>query len=271
MNVAVAVPVYNGGEFFCATLESIAAQTYQPLSVTIYNNGSTDGTGIRAAEFIGQKGLRGWNIVNSEKPGGMTNDWNKALSGCGGDLVKLLPADDLISPDCISRQVAIMEAFPEVGFVVSKKNLINSQGRRVPFRGGFCEGKFDHKTMHDRLLASPMNMLGEPGAGLMRRSIVEQIGLFDPQFTYYPDLDYWLRLLAASDGYYLRGEDYFFRIHGGSLTVSNKTRATEEFVALGEKHRWSDGSPIVGFRKKWRRCHARVIAEVRSLYLRFLK
>src|SRR5690349_2330249 len=109
MNVVIAIPVLNGGELLQATLDSVAAQTYPRLSVAIYDNASTDGTADRVQRFIDSRRLSSWRIERTETTCGMTENWNRAIMHCGGDAVKVLPADDLLSPECIARQVTVLE------------------------------------------------------------------------------------------------------------------------------------------------------------------
>jgi glycosyltransferase involved in cell wall biosynthesis len=271
MNVVIVIPVLNGGDLLLTTLDSVAAQTYRQLSVAIYDNASTDGTADRVQRFIDARQLANWRVERASSTCGMTENWNRAIAHCGGDAVKVLPADDLLSPECIERQVAILEQHPGVGFVAAQKNIIGTTGQRRPYGARLPEGPFYRRTLHDRMMRSPMNFLGEPGAMLIRRTSIDQVGGFDPSFSYYPDLDYWVRLLAVADGYYLHGADYFYRVHGGSITGSKRLRTADEFAALVQKHGRYDGTPISGWHKVWRWWYAQAVSQARNVYLQCLK
>ena len=40
--ISVAMPVFNGGEYFELAVESVLAQAYEPLEIVIVNDGSKD-------------------------------------------------------------------------------------------------------------------------------------------------------------------------------------------------------------------------------------
>ena len=42
--ISVIVPVYNGEQYLKNCIESIEAQSYEPLEIIVINDGSTDGT-----------------------------------------------------------------------------------------------------------------------------------------------------------------------------------------------------------------------------------
>ena len=42
--ISVIVPVYNGERYLKNCIESIEAQSYEPLEIIVINDGSTDGT-----------------------------------------------------------------------------------------------------------------------------------------------------------------------------------------------------------------------------------
>ena len=60
------------------------------------------------------------------------------------------------------------------------------------------------------------NLIGEPGAVLFRRDLALKVGGFYAENPYVIDLDYWLRLLAQGDAYYLDQPLASFRVNPGS-------------------------------------------------------
>ena len=269
--VCVAVPIFNGGPLLIKTLECLANQTHQNLIVHLFDNGSTDETPQVLEEFLMGRDPDKFRLFRSERPTGMVNDWNLALQTCeDGDYIKILPADDILSPECIEKQAAILDNYPEVGFVVSQKWVINQRGEIKSYGFQLNEGTFEKNSCFDRFVKSPINSLGEPGAGLMRRSLVQKIGNFDPLFLYYPDLDYWLRALRKSPGYYLRGKNYFFRIHSSSGTAKARSYTAPDFRRLIRKHGLLSGRKFNKIEEFTLYFKAKLVAEIRHFYMGFI-
>ncbi|MCK7493576.1 MAG: hypothetical protein MZW92_21265 [Comamonadaceae bacterium] len=63
------------------------------------------------------------------------------------------------------------------------------------------------------------NLVGEPGAVLMRRQTMTRVGRFDAADPYVIDLDYWLRMLATGDAWYCDEPLAGFRISAGQWSV----------------------------------------------------
>ena len=49
--VSVIIPVYNGGRYLRAALESVFAQTYRAFEVMVVDDGSADDSGVIAQSF----------------------------------------------------------------------------------------------------------------------------------------------------------------------------------------------------------------------------
>lgn len=112
--VSVITPTLNADTFLEETIETVLAQTYEPIEHLIADGGSTDRT-LEIAERFERKHPDRIRIVS--EPGSHT--WalrNKGLRESRGDLVCPLDADDLWHPEKTVRQVALMEARPELGF-----------------------------------------------------------------------------------------------------------------------------------------------------------
>ncbi|MGD8813686.1 MAG: glycosyltransferase, partial [Anaerolineales bacterium] len=57
--ISCIVPVYNGEQFLGDALDSILAQSYQPLEVIVVDDGSTDNT-VKIAHGFGDRILYQW-------------------------------------------------------------------------------------------------------------------------------------------------------------------------------------------------------------------
>ncbi len=49
--ISVVIPVYNGGSLLFRTLDSLCSQTFQNIEIIVVDDGSTDDTALRLAQY----------------------------------------------------------------------------------------------------------------------------------------------------------------------------------------------------------------------------
>ena len=209
--VSVCIPLYNAGAFIGATVDSVLRQTYPNWELIIADDMSTDG---------------GWEIVlayrdprircfrNPQRLGAEGN-WNGVISAAKGEYVKLLCHDDLLAPECLERQVAAFQADRSRGLalVCCARDIIDKDGRKTLRRRWVRkDARMEGKQAVRETLRAGTNLIGEPSAVLFRLDDVSRVGLFDGGRQYGIDLDYWVRLLALGDCYYLAASLCSFRM-----------------------------------------------------------
>ena len=115
--VAIVTPVYNGGRFLAETMECVQAQTYPHIVHYVLDNASTNST----SDIIGRFKDRRIPVITArnESTLPMLDNWNAAvrLVRRGASYFRILPADDLISPQGIEKMVAAGEQHPEVEII----------------------------------------------------------------------------------------------------------------------------------------------------------
>ena len=113
MRISVVIPAYNVAAFIAETLQSVLRQTRPVHEVLVIDDGSKDDTAAIAESFGG--------IVQvvKQKNAGASTARNNALGRATGELIAFLDADDVWAPTKIEKQVAYLEAHPEVGTVAA--------------------------------------------------------------------------------------------------------------------------------------------------------
>jgi hypothetical protein len=179
--VTVVIPSYNGARYLGEAIESVLAQSHPSVETIVVDDGSVDETGSLVASY-GDR-IR---CVRQENRG-LAAARNSGVRAAGGAYVAFLDHDDRYLPEKIARQVAVFRERPEVGLVHTGWHFIDELGRRLGQRGWSpAEG--------DVLEPLLLGNLVHPGAVMVRRDRLLEVGGFDEARTGLEDWDLWLRL-----------------------------------------------------------------------------
>jgi len=101
--VSVVTPVYNGGDFLAACIESVLGQTYKNFEYIIVNNCSTDRS-LEVALAYAKKDSR-VHVHNNKKFVGVIENHNIAFSliSPGAKYCKVVSGDDLFFPIALRK------------------------------------------------------------------------------------------------------------------------------------------------------------------------
>jgi glycosyltransferase involved in cell wall biosynthesis len=108
--ISVMIGVYNGAPYLAEAIGSVQAQTYRPYELIIVDDGSDDGSGDVAQSFDEVRYIR-------QERGGNGAARNRAVEDATGDFFAFLDADDRFVPDKLERQMATLQARPELDMV----------------------------------------------------------------------------------------------------------------------------------------------------------
>ena len=111
--VSVCIPCYNAQNTIERTIWSVLKQTYSNIEIIISDNASTDKT-VEVVRQIEDERVR---IFINETNLGMAKNFQAALSRASGKYIKCLCADDIITPDCIEKQVNVFLQHPSDNIV----------------------------------------------------------------------------------------------------------------------------------------------------------
>ena len=125
--VSLCIPVYNGARFLAETMRSALAQDYADFELVVSDNASTDETPQVVAGFDDPRIV----YSRSERNLGPVGNFNRCLELARGRYTKILCADDLLYPTCLSRQVAILEedAGQAISLVSCARDIIDADSR----------------------------------------------------------------------------------------------------------------------------------------------
>jgi glycosyltransferase involved in cell wall biosynthesis len=217
--VSICIPSYLGAAFLSATINSVLQQSYQNFELWIIDDNSPDNT----EEVVSSYSDGRIHFLRNMENLGPEANWNRCLQLAKGEYFKLLPQDDLLEPDCLQAQIAIFEAdtAKDIALVFGSRHIINSKGRSFMTRRypNSYEGRIRGLDVVRCCIRAGSNLIGEPGNGLIRRELINKVGLYDGTNPYLIDLDFWFRVLTYGDAYYLAKYTSSFRVSQGSWSV----------------------------------------------------
>ena len=197
--VHIVVVNWNGREFLGDCLQSLRAQTYRPFSVTLVDNGSTDGS----PAFVSGRFPEVRLIALKENLGFAAAN-NRALGDLKTPYVALLNNDAVADPGWLDALVGALEETEEAGFAASRMlafdrpEVIDRCGDGYSRSGAaLLRGRGESADRHSR---REWVFGACAGAALYRTSMLKDIGCFDEDFfLLYEDVD--LSFRAQLKGY----------------------------------------------------------------------
>lgn len=206
---------YNAEKTVGRTIESIISQTFQHFEFIIVNDGSTDKTEKITKEYAEKdKRLKLISQTNS----GAGNALNKAMKNSSNEWVVRIDNDDIFLPYALEKQIAFINANPDVKIVGCLGYHINMKEEII----GFIRGQPETREEFQRFLKENMlfNFL-HPGT-FMHRDTVLSLGGYHQQFFPSDDLDLLNRVADKANLILVNQEPLvLYRVHGGSFLTSN--------------------------------------------------
>ncbi len=200
VTVSIIIPNWNGCELLKVCLASLRKQVYKDFEVKIVDNGSTDDS----VKFVNQN-YPEFDVISLDKNYGFAKAVNVGINKSGGEYLFLLNNDTEIEKDCIGKLAEVLETKKQIGFVTGKVLQFNNR-RLIDSVGDYIDivGHADHIGRGEadgEGFSSPGEVfLATAGAMLVRRRLIEKVGLFDEDFfMYMEDIDLCLR--AQFQGY----------------------------------------------------------------------
>jgi len=125
--ITIGVPVYNGESFLEQALDSLLAQTFQPMKILIADNASVDRTESICRDYARRDSRI--HYVRHDKNLGATENFNFVFQNCQTKYFKWQASDDICMPEFVERCVDKLEQNPDAGWCHSKSDLVDGQGK----------------------------------------------------------------------------------------------------------------------------------------------
>ena len=219
--VSVITACFNMGGFLRETIESVRAQSYQPIEMIVVDDGSNDDT---------------WDIIQSAGPlvrglrqphVGQSRARALGVAAARGRYLLFLDADDLLAPDTVAGGVSALQDRPDTIAASNWRRLVQKGKRWVAAPAEIPFPATDRDPLRAWLLGSWL----PPCCLLWPRDVYERVGGWDEQLTTNEDGDLIYRALAG--GVRLArttAGEALYRSHGDArLSVSADVIAEHRF------------------------------------------
>jgi glycosyltransferase involved in cell wall biosynthesis len=209
--VSVVVPCHNGEKYLTACIESILEQAYSgPIEILVGDDGSTDGSAAlvkgygRGVRLLQHSGLRNCGVSATR---------NLCVRASSHQLMAFLDADDLWLPGHLSALAAALDTNPAAGMAYDNGYYMTVDGRLSGQRLPDTHRAPNAPTL---LLDCCLAINGV----MVRKGVLEQVGLFDESLRFGEDHDLWLRIVENFPAVYVPVHGYVYRQHAEQSTKS---------------------------------------------------
>ena len=179
--VSVIIPTYNRAAWICDAVDSVLAQDFRPFEIIVVDDGSTDDTAERLKGY-------GSRIITLAQPNrGVSAARNAGIHGSRGEFIAFLDSDDLWEKKKLSSQMVFFRNNPDALICQTGEIWIRNGKRVNPMN--------KHKKLSGMIFEPSLRLcLVSPSAVMIKRTLLDQVGLFDETLPACEDYDLWLRI-----------------------------------------------------------------------------
>ncbi|MBQ8279993.1 MAG: glycosyltransferase [Roseburia sp.] len=214
VSVLMSVYVKENPEYLQAAMESVLTQTYPVDEIMLIEDGPLTEQLYDIINYYQSKHPTVIRTFAFDRNRQLGRALAKGVELCSNELVARMDTDDIAMPDRIEKQVAYMEAHPEVHVLGGSIREFNDEGTtdRVKYMPKTQEEILDYVKNRN-----PLNHM----TVMFRRSAILEAGNYQ-HFPYLEDYSLWSRML--SKGYQIRNiEDVLVRARTSMALVRRRS------------------------------------------------
>lgn len=218
MKVSVILTSYNHAKYLRHAIESALSQTFSDFELIIWDDASTD---------------ESWDIINSYQDSRIRafhnpvnlhrGNINRGLEQAQGEYIAIHHSDDVWETEKLEKQVAFLDAHPEVGAVFSDVLVIDEEGDVLPPQSHPYQTIFaqPNRSRHEWLnyFFYHGNALCHPTV-LLRRQCYKDVGAYRSNLGQSADFDMWVRLCMRHEIYILPDRLARLRVRADGANMS---------------------------------------------------
>lgn len=197
VTVSVIIPTYNRSRFIEKAINSVLQQTYKDFEIIIVDDGSTDNT-RDVIDACGNQ-IRYFYQTNN----GAASARNKGINESKGGYIAFLDSDDYFCKENLFKKISFLEDNLHIGWVYSdwqyvdaKDNHIDKGSHQFSYSQKKLSGEIFEELLYKRNFIATDTVV-------VRRSVLEDIGFFDPMIPSQEEYDLWLRISLKYTVHYI--------------------------------------------------------------------
>jgi GT2 family glycosyltransferase len=180
---SIVTPMFNTPpDVLAAMLASVRAQSFDDWELCLVDDCSSEPHVGEMLEQAQREDAR-IKVGRRAENGGIVAASNDALAIAEGEFVALLDHDDELHPNALERVAAALTASPEADYAYSDEDKIDRAGHPS---GPFFKPGWSPERMRTQMYTCHLSV--------MRRSLVAEVGGFDPEFEGSQDWDLVLKV-----------------------------------------------------------------------------
>lgn len=215
--VSVLMPLYHTQEeHLRAAIDSILAQTYTDFELLLLNDSPQN---TRLAEIAAEYKDERIRFSANERNIGITDSRNKLIEMAQGKYLAVMDHDDISLPERLAKQVAYLDAHPEVGVVGARVRNIGDRHNLSNYP----------EEAHQVKLGLMYGCVVPHSCAMIRRRVLMETGIrYEAVFSPAEDYALWCRLIPHTELVNLPDVLMHYRLHSGN---ASKTRADRMLAA----------------------------------------
>lgn len=214
--VTVIIPTFNRAKRVCRAVSSVLDQTYTDFEVIVIDDASTDNT-IEKLEDFGNR----IQLIRHRENKGVSAARNSGIRKAKGKYIALLDSDDYWMPEKLRVQIDFFNDNPDV-LICQAREIWIRKGKRVN------PAKKHLKPSGNIFIPSLKLCLVSPSAVMFKKSLLNEVGIFDEEFPVCEDYDLWLRI-AYKYPVYLIEQDLLVKEGGAPDQLSSSMQGMDRF------------------------------------------
>jgi len=184
--VSVIIPAYNSAHYLKIALDSVLNQSFSDLEIILVDDGSTDNTKGLLNDYSDER-IQYYYKEN----GGLSSARNYGIERAKGKYLAFLDADDIWEHNKIEEQIKCLEEQKNISIVTCNFQYIDKEGRELKVFNMRARYPKDGFNLYNLLRCCFLI----PSSILMKREIIDGLGVFNEDYDGAEDIEYFLNVL----------------------------------------------------------------------------